>query len=213
MTNFADTISPVHKVTTNEQLDTLYGAPVQGSIDKEIDYISPHYRAFIEKSPFVVVATSGPEGLDSSPRGDPPGFVRVVDEKTVMFPDRRGNGRIDTLRNLVRDSRITLLFLIPGVGETIRINGRADIVTDPDLCATFTIRDKVPTSVLVVTVDRIYFQCPKALVRSALWKMETQIARSDLPSTGKILEALTKGSVDGDAYDSNYPERLKKTIY
>ena len=213
MTHYADTISPSHKVTTDEQLDTLYGTPVAASLNKEIDYISPQYRAFIEKAPFVVVATSGPEGLDSSPRGDPPGFVRIVDEKTLLIPDRRGNGRIDTMRNLVRDPRITLLFLIPGVGETIRINGRADIVTDPDLCATFTMQNKAPKSVLVVTVDRIYFQCPKALVRSALWKVETQIPRSDLPSTGEILQALTKDSFDGDAYDRNYPERLKKTIY
>lgn len=213
MTHFAETVSPSHKVTTDEQLDALYGTPVAASLNKEIDYISPQYRAFIEKAPFVVVATSGPEGLDSSPRGDPPGFVRVADEKTVLIPDRRGNGRIDTMRNLVRDPRVSLLFLIPGVGETIRINGRADIITDPDLCATFTMQNKTPKSVLAVTVDRIYFQCPKALVRSGLWKAETQIPRSDLPSTGEILQALTKDSFDGDAYDRNYPERLKKTIY
>lgn len=213
MTHYADTISPSHKVTTDEQLDALYGEPHPASLNKEIDYISPQYRAFIEKAPFVVVGTSGPEGLDSSPRGDPAGFVRVVDEKTVLIPDRRGNGRVDTMRNLVRDPRITLLFLIPGIGETIRINGRADIVTDPDLCATFIMQNKVPQSVLVVTVDRIYFQCQKALVRSGLWKAETQIPRSDLPSAGEILQALTKETFDGDAYDRNYPERLKKTIY
>jgi hypothetical protein len=206
-------ISAAHRVTSVEQLEALYGTPLPRSLIKEIDYISEHYRAFIEKAPFVVVATSGPEGLDTSPRGDPPGFVRVVDEKTVLIPDRRGNNRLDTLRNLVRDPRISLLFLIPGIGETLRINGRAAIVTDPDLCASFTMQGKVPTSVLVVTVERIYFQCQKALVRSRLWSAEAQIPRAALPSTGQILEARSNGGFDGAAYDRDYPEHMKKTIY
>ena len=213
MTHFADNVSAIHKVTSDDQLDALYGTPVQRSIDKEIDYISDHYRTFIEKAPFVVIATSGAEGLDCSPRGDPPGFVRVADEKTVIMPDRRGNGRIDTLRNLVRDPRVSLLFLIPGIGETIRINGRADIVVDKDLCATFEMQGKVPTSVLVVTVDRIYFQCRKALVRSKLWDPASAIDRSDLPSTGEIIKALAKDEFDAEAYDQGYPEHMKKTIY
>src|SRR3990172_6151620 len=123
----------MHRITTLEQLDALYGEPVQGAVVKEIDYISDHYKAFIDKAPFVVVATVGPEGLDCSPRGDPPGFARVVDKKTVLIPDRRGNNRVDSLRNLVRDPRISLLFLIPGIGNTLRINGRAEIATSPDL--------------------------------------------------------------------------------
>ena len=203
----------MHRITTQEQLDALYGTPVDGALAKEIDYICDHYRAFIDKAPFVVVATVGPEGLDCSPRGDPPGFVRVRDAKTVLIPDRRGNDRIDSLRNLVRDPRISLLFMIPGIGNTLRINGRAEISADPDLCASFAERGKAPRTVLVVSVDRIYFQCPKALVRSRLWSADAQIGRSDLPSTGEILEALTKGGIDGAAYDAAYPKRLDETIY
>jgi PPOX class probable FMN-dependent enzyme len=203
----------MHRITTLEQLDAMYGEPVGAAVTKEIDYISDHYRAFIDKAPFVVVATVGPEGLDCSPRGDPPGFVRVRDAKTVLIPDRRGNNRIDSLRNLVRDPRISLLFMIPGIGNTLRINGRAEISADPDLCASFAERGKAPRTTLVVSVDRIYFQCPKALVRSRLWSADAQIARSDLPSTGEILEALTKGGIDGAAYDAAYPKRLDETIY
>ena len=206
-------ISSSYRVTSIEQLEALYDAPLPRSLIREIDYISEHYRAFIEQAPFVVVATSGPEGLDCSPRGDPPGFVRVWDEKTVLIPDRRGNNRLDTLRNLVRDPRISLLFLIPGVGETLRINGHTDIVTDPALCASFTMQGKVPTSVLVITVERVYFQCQKALVRSRLWSAEAQIPRSALPSTGQILEARSQGDFDGAEYDCAYPEHMKKTIY
>lgn len=202
-----------HKITTEQQLTDLYGEPVQAAIAKEIDHISDHYRPFIEKSPFVVLATAGPEGLDCSPRGDPPGFVRVLDRKTVAIPDRRGNNRVDCLRNIVRDPRVALLFLIPGVGNTLRINGRAEITTDPELCASFAMGTRLPRSVVVVTAERVYFQCPKALVRSRLWSADAQIARSELPSTGEILQALTGGSIDGAEYDAAYPQRLKETIY
>ena len=204
---------PDHRVTTEQQLTALYGAPSTRSIIKEIDHVSAHYRAFIEKAPFVVLATSGPEGLDCSPRGDPPGFVRVADPRTVLIPDRRGNNRLDSLRNLVRDPRIALLFLIPGVGETLRIIGRAAITTDPALCASFTIEGKAPATVIVVSVGRVYFQCQKALVRSGLWRADAQVPRSDLPSTGEILQALSKESFDGAAYDRGYAEHMKNTIY
>lgn len=205
--------APAHRITTIEQLEALYDAPVPRSLIKEIDHISEHYRAFIDKAPFVIVATSGPDGLDCSPRGDPPGFVRVVDAKTVLIPDRRGNNQLDTLRNLVHDPRISLLFLIPGVDQTLRINGRAEISTDPKLCGSFEIRGKAPRSVLVVTADRVYTQCPKALVRSRLWSFEVQVARSELPSPGEMLQALSEGEFDGEAYDRSYPEHMKKTIY
>src|SRR5512145_2925590 len=203
----------MHRITTLEQLDALYGEPVPAAIAKEIDYISDHYKAFIDKAPFVVVATVGPEGLDCSPRGDPPGFVRVRDAKTVLIPDRRGNNRIDSLRNIVRDPRISLLFVIPGIGNTLRINGRAEIDADPELCASLAMHGKAPRTVLVVTAERVYFQCPKALVRSRLWSAEAQIARSELPSTGEILEGLSKGRIEGAAYDAAYPRRLEETIY
>jgi PPOX class probable FMN-dependent enzyme len=203
----------MHRITTLEELDALYGAPVQAALAKEIDYISEHYKAFIDQAPFVVVATVGPEGLDCSPRGDPPGFVRVQDRKTVLIPDRRGNNRVDGLRNIVRDPRVSLLFLIPGIGTTVRINGTAEITTDPELCAGFAMQGKLPKSVLVVTAERVYFQCPKALVRSRLWSKEAQISPSELPSTGEILQAITQGSIDGGAYDQAYPQRIKDTIY
>jgi PPOX class probable FMN-dependent enzyme len=180
-----------HRITTAAQLDALYGAPAGNSVTKEIAYISGGYRKFIEAAPFVVVATSGPEGLDCSPRGDPAGFVRVRDTNTVLIPDRRGNNRVDTLRNLVSDPRISLLFLIPGVGETLRINGRAEIVTDPALRENFVMQGKAPVSVLVVTAERVYYQCPKALIRSRLWQPEARIARSELPSSGDILAEIT----------------------
>ena len=203
----------MHRITTLEQLDKLYGEPVPAAIIKDIDYISEHYRAFIDKAPFVVVATVGPEGLDCSPRGDPPGFVRVRDAKTVLIPDRRGNNRIDLLRNIVRDPRISLLFMISGIANTLRINGRAEICTDPDLLATFSIHGKSPRSVLIVTAERVYTQCPKALVRSRLWSQDAQIARSELPSSGEMLQSLSKGGIDGAEYDRVYPQRLKETIY
>jgi hypothetical protein len=203
----------MHRITTLEQLDALYGEPVGAAVTKEIDYISDHYKAFVDKAPFVVLATVGPEGLDCTPRGDPPGFVRVRDRKTLLIPDRRGNNRIDSLRNIVRDPRIALLFLIPGIGNTLRINGRAEISVDPELCASFGMEGKLPRSVLVVTAESVYFQCPKALVRSRLWSADAQIARSELPSTGEMLAALSKGAIDGDEYDRAYPQRLMETIY
>ncbi len=202
-----------HQITTLEQLKAIYGKPVGNSLVKELSYVSEHYRTFIEASPFVVLATSGPGGLDCTPRGDPPGFVRVVDRNTLMLPDRRGNNRIDSLRNLVTDPRISLLFLIPGVGETLRVNGRAVINTDPDLCRSFAMGDKLPRSVIVVTAERVYFQCPKALVRSRLWDPSRHVDRRSLPSTGQILAAIRPGEIDAEAVDRSYPERLKQTIY
>ena len=201
------------RVTSVEELERLYGKPAPGAITKEIDHISYHYRQFIEAAPFVVVATVGPEGLDCSPRGDPPGFVRVADAKTVMMPDRRGNNRLDSLRNLVRDPRISLLFLIPGVGETMRINGTATLLTDQVLREDFTMHGKVPATIITVTVERIYYQCPKALVRSRLWAADAQIPRSSLPSSGQMQKGLIGDGFDAEAYDRTYPERLRQTIY
>jgi uncharacterized protein len=202
-----------HLITSVEELERLYGEPNPNSLMKEIDHINVHYRAFIEAAPFVMLASVGPEGLDGSPRGDAPGFVRVRDEKTLLVPDRRGNNRIDTLKNIVRDPRVSLLFLIPGIGETLRVNGRAAISADPALCESFTVQCKAPRSVLVVTVDRVYFQCQKALVRSKLWEPASRIERSALPSTGTMIAALSQGTVDGEAFDRAYPERLRQTIY
>ena len=180
---------------------------------KEIDHISDHYRTFIQKAPFMVLATSGPGGLDCSPRGDPAGFLRVLDRKRVLIPDRRGNNRLDSLRNLIEDPRVSLLFLIPGVNETLRINGRARIIVDEDLSASFAVNERTPKVLIEVTAERVYFQCAKALVRSRLWAAETQAPRSTVPSTGQILQEITGGKVDAAEHDKAYPERVKQTIY
>jgi PPOX class probable FMN-dependent enzyme len=200
-------------IRTLDELEALYSAPVPTSITKEIDHLTELHRAYIEASPFVLVATSGLDGVDCSPRGDPPGFVRVVDEKTLLMPDRRGNNRLDTLRNLVVDPRIGLLFLVPGVGVTLRVNGTAEISTDVELRESFAMGDKVPTTVIVVTTTSVYTQCPKALVRSHLWDPTHHRDPSELPSVGDILEMITSGGFDGKAYDETYPQRVRETIY
>jgi len=202
-----------HTITTLAELEVIYGHPIETATVKEQERIIAPYRALIEAAPFVVIASVGPEGLDCSPRGDPAGFVRVVDDRTLQLPDRRGNNRIDTLRNIVRDPRVSLLFMIPGVCETLRINGTAEILTTPDILSSFAIQGKTPRSVLSIKVDRIYFQCQKALRRSRLWDVETQVARDSLPSAGDFLRFATDGAFDGAAYDAAYPERLKQTIY
>ena len=202
-----------HLIRDEAALNAVYGEISPGAIAKEIDYIHPHYRAMIEASPFLTIASVGPEGLDVTPRGDPAGFVHVVDDKTLLIPDRRGNNRVDTLRNIIRDDRVALLFLIPGVGETLRVNGRASISVAPELIGRFPFRGTLPRSVIVVRAERVYFQCPKALIRSELWNPEKQIDRKALPSTGRILADVTAGMFDGEAYDKAYPERLKATIY
>ena len=200
-------------IRTLDELEALYSAPVPTAVTKEIDHLTELHRAYVEASPFVLVATSGVDGLDCSPRGDPPGFVRVVDDRTLMMPDRRGNNRLDTLRNLVVDPRIGLLFLVPGVGVTLRVNGTAQISTDVELRESFTMGDKVPTTVIIVTTTSVYTQCPKALMRSHLWDPARHRDPSELPSVGDIMEVITSGVFDGKAYDDAYPERLRETIY
>ena len=202
-----------HLVTSIEALERLYGQPYGPSIAKETSRITAHYRAFIEAAPFFALASAGPDGLDCSPRGDPPGFVRVADETTLLIPDRRGNNRIDTLRNILRDPRVALLFLIPGCGETIRVNGRASISTDPALTQSFILDGKQPRTVIVVAVDRIYYQCAKAIVRSKLWDPAHHVDRKSLPSAGTILADLTAGRLGGEEHDRAAPERLKATLY
>ncbi len=209
-----DAVTNDSLITDEATLNALYGESPVGAIAKEIDYIHPHYRTMIEASPFMVIATSGPGGLDASPRGDPAGsFIQVPDDKTVLIPDRRGNNRVDSLRNIIHDNRVALLFLIPGIGETLRVNGRACISTAPDLIGRFALKGTLPKTVIVVTAERVYFQCPKALVRSELWNPARQISRKALPSTGTILADITGGTVGGEQYDRDYPERLRTTIY
>ena len=206
-------LTTTHRVSDLETLGAIYGSPAIASIKKEVDYIHPHYRRLVEAAPFAVLATNGPDGLDASPRGDPAGFIRVYDEKTLLLPDRRGNNRIDSLRNIIHDPRVALIFLIPGVGETLRINGEATITTDPALLEQFSMDGKLPSSVLIIKVEKVFFQCSRAILRSRLWDSILHIERGSLPSAGVILEALSNAEIDGLKYDSDLPERVKKTMY
>ena len=200
-------------IRTIAELEVLYEVPVATVYSKEVDHLTELHRAYVEASPFVVVATSGSGGLDCSPRGDPAGFVKIVDERTILMADRRGNNRLDTLRNLVVDPRIGLLFLVPGVGVTLRVNGTAVLSTDHELRASLAMGDKLPTSVVVVTTTSVYTQCPKALIRSHLWDPSHFRDPSELPSVGDIMQAITAGEFDGQAFDAAYPERIRQTIY
>jgi uncharacterized protein len=194
-------------------LAALYGEPGESSVRKEVDHLHPHYRAIIEAAPFAVLATAGPEGLDASPRGDAPGFCVALDAHTLLLPDRRGNNRTDSLRNVIRDPRVALLFLVPGIGETLRVNGRAHISIAPDLLTRFVVDGKLPRSVLVVKVEAVYFQCSRAVLRSALWDASRHAVRTDLPSPGATLSALTQAGIDGAAYDRDLPGRLATSLY
>jgi uncharacterized protein len=200
-------------ITTLAQLEAIYANPVEASTAKEVDHITPHYRAMIEASPFAVLATSGPEGLDCSPRGDLRGFVRIRDPRTLLLPDRRGNNRVDSLRNMVRDPRVALLFMIPGSGNTLRVNGRAVISIEPTLLASFAVEEKAPRSVAIISVETVFFQCARAIVRADLWNAASHVDPATLPTPGAILAALTANRVGGAAYDQAWPERAKKTMW
>lgn len=202
-----------HTIDTVTKLEALFGQAGEASLKKEVPYLHPAYQALIAASPFAVLATTGAGGLDASPRGDPPGFVAVQDEKTLLMPERRGNNRIDSLRNIVADPRVGLLFLIPGINETLRVNGTARISVAPDLIARCEVEGKIPVSVLVIHVQAVFFQCARALLRSRVWDAGSQRPRSTLPSNGEILAALSRNAIDGEAYDRELPERLRTTLY
>ena len=194
-----------------EQLRDLIGSPtplVAGKIADRLNYLT---RQFIERSPFVCVATAHPDGgLDVSPRGDPAGFVRILDEKTLLIPDRPGNRIADTLTNVLADARIALLFLIPGVGDSFRVNGRATIVDDQELLAESTMDGKTPKLGILVSVEEAYMQCSKALIRSDLWNPERHVERSELPSSGEILKAVSDPDLDPEQYERERAERYAR---
>ncbi len=200
-------------ITTIAELEALYGQAGETSTVKEADWITPQYRALMDASPFVALATAGPEGLDCSPRGDAGQAVRVVDDRTVMMPDRRGNNRCDSLRNIVRDRRVALLFLIPGSGTTLRLYGTAHLSIDPDLLASFAVKGQAPRSVIVIAIERVYFQCARAIVRSELWNPERYVDLAGLPTPGDILATMSEARVGGLAYDEEWPERAAKTMW
>ena len=200
-------------VTDLATLDALYAGVDERSIVKVTNHVHPLYRAWIEASPFAVLSTVGPEGVDASPRGDGPGFVVVEDPHTLLLPDRRGNNRADSLRNIVRDSRVALLFLVPGLGETLRVNGNGAVLVEPALLDRFTVNGKPPRSVLSIAVQEVYFQCSRAVVRADLWNPAHYVARGALPTAGAILAALSAERHGGDDYDRALPERVRATLY
>ena len=208
-----ETLARSDVIETVEELETLYGKPGTTSLVKEIDHIIPAYAAFIKASPFVTLATAGPEGLDCSPRGDQPGFVRIHDERTLLMPDRHGNNRADSLKNIIRDGRVGLLFMVPGSGTTLRVNGRAKISVSLDLRSSFTVEGKAPRSVVVISIDSVYFQCARAIHRSRLWEDAAKVDAKSLPSPGAILDELSRGAIDGKHYDEEWPKRAASTMW
>src|SRR4030088_529127 len=200
-------------IATVRDLEAIYGQPNEASTVKVATRMTPQYRVLIEKAPFAALATSGPEGLDCSPRGDLPGSVRFHDDKTLMMPDRRGNNRCDSLRNIVRDPRVALLFLIPGSGSTLRVHGRAHVSADPELLASFKMEGKAPRTVVVMTVEEVYFQCARAIVRSDLWNPDKRVHPRSLPTPGQILAEMSDNTVGGENYDREWPERARQTMW
>ena len=198
-------------LTTIEQLEAIYGQPHERAVKKEIPYVNEDYRAFIDVAPFVVHATAGPDGLDCSPRGDAPGFVAVLDERTLVIPDRPGNRRVDTMLNVAENPHLGLLFMVPGINETLRVNGTARFTKDAALLAPLAVNGKAPVASLVVAVDEVYFHCGKALIRSRLWDPESRVERRHFPTLGRILADQIAGMDAGHAeevIDESYRSRL-----
>jgi PPOX class probable FMN-dependent enzyme len=206
-------MSAEYRIADLDQLAALYGTPNDASTRKECDRIHPLYRRLIDASPFLVLATSGQDGLDASPRGDPAGALVAIEDdgRTLLLPDRRGNNRLDSLRNIVADPRVGLLFLIPGLGETLRVNGRAHLSIEPALLARFEVQGQKPRCVVVVEVHTVFFQCARAIQRSRLWQEQT--APTGLPTPGEILAEMTDGSFDGARYDRELRPRQRATLY
>lgn len=200
-------------ITSLDELKDIYGEPGEASLLKVADRLTPGYRTLVEASPFFMLATCGPEGLDCSPRGEYGGAVRVLDDRTLVIADRRGNNRIDSLANIVRDPRVALLFLIPGSNTTVRLNGTAHVTADADLLGELAHEGKVPRSAIVITVGEIYTQCGRAVVRAHLWDKAYHVDLSELPTPGDILREMSEGAFDGAAYDRNWPARAAKTMW
>lgn len=194
-------------------LEEIYGQPAEPSVLKEVDFIHPLYRPYIEATPFVALATYSADGMDVSPRGDEPGFIHIEDDHTLLLPDRRGNNRIDSMRNLLINPAIALLVLVPGINETSRINGHAEILIDEETLARFKYNNALPRSVLRIHVERVFFQCGRALIRSGLWENKYLADKSTIPAPGQILKSISHQQFDGDKYDAQLPERIMKTLY
>ncbi|BDT70396.1 hypothetical protein os1_45890 [Comamonadaceae bacterium OS-1] len=200
-------------IHTLEDLQALFGTVAEASVRKEVPTLHPAYQAWIAQSPFAVLATRGPDGLDTSPRGDPAPLVRMPDERTLLLPERRGNNRIDSLRNILYDPQVALIFFVPGVRETVRVNGSAQISADPALLEPFAVQGQLPKCVIEITVQTVFFQCARALLRSSLWSQDPAAGRAAVPTAGQMLAALTGNGIDGESYDRELPERQAKSLY
>ncbi len=200
-------------VTDVGELEALYGKPVEASIQKVSGRITPAYRRLLEASPFFMLASAGPEGLDCSPRGDRSDGFWLADDQTLVIPDWKGNNRIDTLSNIVRDPRVAMLFLIPGSTTTVRLNGTAFVTIDPGLLARFERDGKHPRAAVVIRLGEIYTQCGKAVVRADLWNPERHRDATALPSPGEVLAEVTQGAVSAQEYEAGRQARLADGIW
>jgi hypothetical protein len=200
-------------IATLADLEAIYGSPNAASTVKELPALNAPYRAYVKASPFCALATVGPEGLDCSPRGDAGQVVRVLDDRTLALPDRRGNNRVDSLRNIVRDPRVSLMLMIPGSNTVLRVNGRAELRTDPDLLDSFVMEGRPPRCVIVVKIDTVYFQCARALMRAQVWNPASFIDPEALPTAGQMLAAASAGTVGGEAYDREWPQRARASMW
>ncbi|HEY8615472.1 pyridoxamine 5'-phosphate oxidase family protein [Phenylobacterium sp.] len=200
-------------IETIAELEALYGPTNEASTVKVADHVTELYRPFVEASPFVALATCGPEGLDCSPRGDQPGFVRIQTPRQLVMPDRRGNNRCDSLRNIVRDPRTAFLFLVPGSGTCLRVNGTARLSIEPGLLDSLAVEGKPPRCAIVLETQAVYFQCARAIVRSHLWDPARHVDPASLPTPGAILAGMSGARVGGEAYDKAWPERARATLW
>jgi PPOX class probable FMN-dependent enzyme len=198
-------------ITCLEDLHALYGQPGEAATVKVTDHLTPAYRAWLERARFCILSTVGPEGTDGSPRGDDGPVVTVLGPQTLGLPDWHGNNRIDSLRNIVRDGRVSLIFLIPGADNALRVNGTARLSADTALCARFQRDGKMPRTVIVIRIAEVYSQCARALIRSALWTSGDQ--SHSLPTVGDMLREITEGRIDGAAYDAAWPGRAAQTMW
>jgi len=199
-------------LTTLDDLHAHYGTVGEASLVKEIDHLSPAYRQIVEQARFCALTTAGPEGLDCSPRGDDGPVVRIKDDRTLLMPDRRGNNRIDSLCNIIRDPRVSLMFMVPGWNNVLRVNAKAALSVDAELLASFEKEGQTPRSVIIITIETVYFQCARAIMRADLWNPDKRIARGDLPTPGAIMQEI-KDSFDGKSYDEAWPERARKSMW
>lgn len=206
-------MTDAHAIATLDALERLYDKPGERALLKQLDRLDSPSRAFIAASPFVLLATFGRRGADCSPRGDAPGFVAVADDKTLLLPDRRGNNRIDSLRNVVENPAVALLFLVPGIDQTLRINGHGTLTADPALLERFTVAGKAPRTVLRVEIDEAFVQCPRALVRAELWNPAKFARDGEVPSMGTLLASATKGKVDAARYDAEDAPKTRQVLY